>query len=87
MTLSIEQGRYSNNRKALILLEEGEPYADITVNLVNAPCGYNQAYIDVNNLNDALYQALKNQKVISKEPINRQRSGYIKYPLHEILIK
>lgn len=87
--IRIEQGVYANGRRAIIAVdtETGERYANITVNLVDAPCTCTQAYINTNNLKYNHYEALKKAGIISREPISYAQSGYYSYPLHQILIE
>lgn len=73
--------KYRNGRLAVMLMcTNGEPFADLTVNLVDAPCPEGCAYLDTNNFPQgerfvALYRLA--------EPTGKYaRSGYCTYPLY-----
>lgn len=76
--------QYRNRRLALTCVDaDGFPYATLTVNLENEEVGENEAFIDTNNVPDAV-AALRNAELIGEEPIKFAKSGYCRYPLYTI---
>lgn len=83
---TIEKASYAaNNNLALLLYEDGELYAKITVNLrVKLPS--NLAYLDVNNLPSKIVKMLEDKGVFKRTEIETQ-SGFVTYPLCEFNMK
>ena len=83
-TLYIEVEEYCNGNTALILYtEDGEPFADLTVNLDILMPGY--AFIDTNNLSGA--KKLMSKYKLGKPTGTTRQSGFCEYPLYELNMK
>ena len=73
--------KYRNGRLAIVLVcTNGEPFADLTVNLVNETCPANCAYLDTNNFPDGEAFVLKRR--LGKPTGKLGFSGYCAYPLY-----
>jgi hypothetical protein len=76
-----------NDRVALFLEEEGEPYAVLSVNLPNEPMKIGEVAIDVNNLGKGIITQLVNQGIIDPPESDKWvLSGYVQYPICKLLI-
>lgn len=86
--LSFEKHNYANNGSlALILVEEdGEPFADVTVNLpYSCECAEDEAYVDENNLPN-IGKWLVTNKIAKKTKVVAH-SGFCTYTKYKFDLK
>ena len=73
--------KYRNGRLAILLEEtSGEPFADLTVNLVNEQCPKDCAFLDTNNFREGEEFVRKNR--LGTFTGIYGHSGYCSYPLY-----
>ena len=79
----IRKTQYANNGNLALLLEtpDGEPVANLTVNLPDEILASNCAYLDTNNLPEAEWFVQSNG--LAKPTGEYGNSGYCSYPLYE----
>ena len=74
--------KYRNGRLAILLMgTDGEPFADLTVNLVDEPCPSGCAYLDTNNFPQGEEFVRKNR--LAEFTGMYGRSGFCTYPLYK----
>lgn len=82
--LTLKTGYYQNKRKALLLVDSktGEDYMDLTVNLPEDACKFDEVYIDINNplKNDINIEDILLDNNILTEKVWNAQSWFLTYP-------
>ena len=84
-TVILEKRQYANNKRLridMIDMEDGTPYATVTVNLPNEKMESNEIAVKDHSENEGMLKFLQNNNIVG--PVKRYaRSGYVEIPIVE----
>lgn len=78
--------RYSNNRTAIALLQNGFPYAVATVNLPNEQLQFDEIAVKNYSENSGILHSLIEAGICS-QPVKYVFSGFVTIPICKLLIR